>query len=44
MILLKKSRSWFSFSAKMSQILKRDQERAERVQAKIMNNEYAVEA
>ena len=40
MIALKRAKSWFSFSAKMSQIVKRDQQRAQRVQENI--NQYAI--
>lgn len=44
MLLLKKSVSCFSFAAKMSEIVKRDIERAQRVQENVMNNKYAIEA
>jgi hypothetical protein len=37
-------RSWLSFSAKMGQVLKRDAERAARVQQNVMENNYAIEA
>lgn len=44
MFILKKSLSRFSFAAKMSEILKRDIERAQRVQENVMNNNYTIEA
>ena len=44
MILAKRGASYFSFSAKMSQVLKRDAERAQRVQDNLMNNQYNIEA
>lgn len=43
-LLLRRSFSPFSFAAKMSEIVKRDIERAQRVQANVMNNKYAIEA
>lgn len=44
MLLISKTFSRFSFAAKMSEIVKRDTERAQRVQQKLINNQYAIEA
>ena len=35
---------WVSFSAKMSQVVKRDQERVQRVHSNIIDHQYAIEA
>ena len=42
MLLVPRLVQKFSFSAKMSQILKRDIERAQRVQNNVMNQQYAI--
>ena len=43
MIALRKITSGFSFAAKMSQIVRRDAERAKRIQENVIEHQYAVE-
>lgn len=44
MLLITKTITRFSFAAKMSEVLKRDIQRAQRVQENVLNNNYAIQA